>query len=141
LSNSADEQLAAIAAKSIKEVTYHKRFSSEWVVRLGDGTAESKEKMQRAIYSHWDYTGELFESHASFQHFYKKNTAVDSSTLKREWEIAIAETLKEATLTFPMSIEGAWHQTGGVSGIHTEYMGYILAELQFMQKSYPGAEW
>lgn len=141
LKNSSDERLASIAEKSLKEVTYHLRFSSEWVVRLGDGTEESKQKMQQGINQFWEYTGELFSASDFETTLQASGIAVDLTTLKSLWEKTIADTLEEATLVFPMHVEGAWFQSGGRKGIHTEYFGYILAELQYLQKSYPNSEW
>jgi ring-1,2-phenylacetyl-CoA epoxidase subunit PaaC len=126
-----DEQLAAIAAKSIKETTYHVRWSSEWVIRLGDGTEESKERMIKAIDAIWRYTGEMF-----IPELYE--TIVDVSSIKKSWEEKVETVFAEATLTVP---EKTFMQTGGKAGIHTEHLGYILAELQYLQRTYPGAKW
>lgn len=141
LKKSADAQLAAIAEKSLKEVTYHLRFSKEWTIRLGDGTNESKQKMQRAINEFWSYAGELFAPSETEKEMVAKGIAPDIAALKPEWEKRIAETLEEATLVYPISVQGGWHQSGGKTGLHTEHFGFILAELQYMQKSYPGCEW
>ena len=131
LQKSTDEQLAAIAAKSIKETAYHVRWSSEWVIRLGDGTEESHKKMFTAIDELWRYTGEMFNP-AGYE------TLVDVSLLKNNWLIKVAEVFNEATLTVP---EKTFMQSGGKEGRHTEQLGYILTELQYMQRTYPGAEW
>ena len=128
-----DEQLAAIAEKSLKEITYHIRWSSEWVIRLGDGTTESNQRMKKAIEFLWEYTGELF-----MPADYEKNAGFDTSLLKDKWLQKINEVLGEATLTVPAN---TYMQTGGKQGTHTEYLGYILAEMQSLQRSYPGAEW
>jgi ring-1,2-phenylacetyl-CoA epoxidase subunit PaaC len=141
LMNSQDKQLAAIAEKSLKEVTYHFRFSSEWVIRLGDGTEESKQKMQHAISKYWDYTGELFSASDIEKDMIEKGIAPDISNLKTEWEKLITDTLQEATLAYPLRAEGSWFQSGGKKGIHTEHLGFILTEVQYMQKTYPGCEW
>lgn len=141
LQQSADAQLAAIAEKSLKEVTYHLRFSSEWVIRLGDGTAVSKDKIQNAIYKYWDYTGELFQNSACENEMIVAGVAVDVATLKSLWEKTIADTLQEATIAYPLSKENAWFHHGGKTGIHTEHLGFLLAEMQYLQKSYPGASW
>ncbi len=135
LQNSKDEQLSAIAAKALKEVAYHLRWSSEWVIRLGDGTEESRERMMKAIDELWAYTGELFE-----EADYEKNcyAAVAVSELRAPWNKKIKEIFDEATLTAP---EKAFIQSGGKTGRHTEYLGFILAELQYMQRTYPGCEW
>ncbi|HNB82051.1 MAG TPA: phenylacetate-CoA oxygenase subunit PaaC [Chitinophagaceae bacterium] len=141
LQQSSNEQLAAIAAKSLKEVTYHLRFSREWVIRLGDGTEESKHKMQDAIHALWEYTGELFDASATEKQMQQEGIAPDIALLKPLWEKTVAETLEEATLSYPLQLEGGWFQQGGKTGRHTEHLGYILAEVQYMQKSYPGCEW
>ena len=141
LQASSDKQLAAIAEKSLKEVSYHLKFSSEWAVRLGDGTQESKEKIQEAIYTYWDYCGELFAPCETEKEMIASGVAVDISLLKPLWEKTIADTLQEATLAYPLSKENAWFHKGGKNGIHTEHLGYILAEMQYLQKSYPGASW
>ena len=126
-----DEQLAAIAAKSIKETTYHVRWSSEWVIRLGDGTEESHNRILKAIDELWRYTGEIFEP-AVYE------TLVDVSLLKKEWLQKVTTVFAEATLPVP---EKVFMQTGGKEGKHTEQLGYILTELQYMQRAYPGATW
>ena len=126
-----DEQLAAIAAKSIKETTYHVRWSSEWVIRLGDGTEESHNRILKAIDELWRYTGEIFEP-AVYE------TLVDVSLLKKEWLQKVTTVFAEATLPVP---EKVFMQTGGKEGKHTEQLGYILTELQYIQRAYPGATW
>ena len=141
LKNSTDERLAAIAEKSLKEVTYHLRFSSEWVVRLGDGTDESKQKMQNAIAEHWEYAGELFAPSNIELAMMEQGIAPNIATLKDAWQQKMAETIEEATLSFPLSNEKGWFQSGGKKGIHTEYLGFILSDLQYMQKTYPNSEW
>jgi ring-1,2-phenylacetyl-CoA epoxidase subunit PaaC len=133
LSNSTDATLAAIAAKSLKEVTYHLRWSKEWVIRLGDGTEESHSRMQTAINDLWMYTGELLSPNNTAQ-----QTGVDSAALKQPWLDIINDVFKEADLKLPA---GTWMQEGGRNGRHTEHLGYILAELQFMQRAYPGMQW
>ena len=126
-----DEQLAAIAAKSIKETSYHVRWSSEWVIRLGDGTEESHNRMLKAIDELWRYTGEIFEP-AVYE------TLVDVSLLKKDWLQKVTIVFAEATLPVP---EKVFMQTGGKEGKHTEQLGYILTELQYIQRAYPGATW
>ena len=138
LQMSKDEQLAAIAAKSLKEVTYHLRWSGEWVIRLGDGTEESHNRMLKAISELWMYTGELFKPSVYEQQIASEGNGVDITLLKPKWEERIKEIFSEATLPFPEKI---FQQTGGKEGIHTEHLGYILAELQFLQRAYPGCEW
>jgi len=128
-----DEQLAAIAAKALKEVTYHLRWSSEWVIRLGDGTEESHSRMLKAIDGLWRYSGELFEPAA-----YELEAGIDVSLLKNEAFLKIKEVFDEGTLLVP---ENVFMQAGGKEGRHTEHLGYILTELQYLQRTYPGAEW
>ena len=141
LLNSKDAQLAAIAEKALKEVTYHLRFSSEWMVRLGDGTDESKQKIQESIYEYWEYCGEFFEPTEIENEMLQQSIGVELSSLKPLWEKTISDTLAEATLAYPLSKENAWFHSGGKNGIHTEHLGYILAEMQYLQKAYPGATW
>ncbi len=138
LQGSKDEQLAAIAAKSLKEVIYHVKWSSEWVIRLGDGTTESNERMQKAILVLWQYTGELFEPNDYETAMAKEGIAPNISDLKNAWIEKVKAVFEEATLTIP---ENVFMQTGGKSGTHTEKLGYILAEMQYLQRVYPGAEW
>lgn len=126
-----DEQLAAIAAKSIKETAYHVRWSSEWVIRLGDGTEESHTRMLKAIDELWRYTGEMFIP-AAYE------TIVDVSYLKNNWLQKVTAIFSEATLPVP---ENVFMQAGGKDGKHTEHLGYILTELQYLQRAYPGAQW
>jgi len=138
LQNSRDEQLAAIAEKALKEVTYHLRWSSEWVIRLGDGTEESHQRMLNAIDELWMYTGELFQA-ASFElQAVGEGIGVELSLIESQWKEKVKEIFFEATLPVP---EKVYMQTGGKEGKHTEYLGFILAELQFMQRAYPGSEW
>jgi ring-1,2-phenylacetyl-CoA epoxidase subunit PaaC len=138
LQQSGDEQLAAIAEKSLKEVTYHLRWSSEWLIRLGDGTEESHQRMLHAIDELWRYTGELFEPVSYERQVANEKIGVDSSNLKEPWENKVKEVFTEATLLFPVK---TFMQTGGKEGTHTEHLGYILTELQYMQRAYPGCEW
>lgn len=138
MQNSSDTQLSAIAAKAIKEVKYHVTWSSEWVVRLGDGTAESKTRMENAINELWRYTGEMFIPADYEIEMQKKGIAVDVTTLKTDWENKVKAVFEEATLSVP---ENVYMQIGGKQGIHTEHMGYLLTDLQYLQKTYPGAEW
>jgi ring-1,2-phenylacetyl-CoA epoxidase subunit PaaC len=140
LINSADKQLAAIAEKSLKEVTYHVRWSSEWVLRLGDGTAESNKKIQSAIGEIWPYTGEMFEP-AEYENLLLKNhTSLNVSEIKKDWINKVKNILDEATLEYPED-KNTWMQSGGKNGIHSEHLGYILAEMQFLQRAYPGCDW
>jgi ring-1,2-phenylacetyl-CoA epoxidase subunit PaaC len=138
LQNSKDEQLAAIAAKALKEVSYHQRWSSEWVIRLGDGTEESRERMVKAFDNLWPYTGEFFEAVSYELTAASDGFGVDVSLLKTPWLHKVTGVLQEATLAVPTNI---FMQLGGKEGKHTEHLGFILTELQYMQRSYPGATW
>jgi ring-1,2-phenylacetyl-CoA epoxidase subunit PaaC len=133
LENHPDQQLAAIAAKSKKEVTYHLRWSSEWVIRLGDGTGESKQRMLAAIDTLWPYTGELFLPAA-----YEMESGINVSSFEQAWKENIKTVLDEAGLPLPVE---TFMQKGGKQGIHTEHLGYILTELQYMQRAYPNSQW
>lgn len=138
LQQSKDEQLAAMAEKSLKEITYHLRWSSEWVIRLGDGTEESHNRMVKAVDELWRYTGELFEASGYELRAVHDGSGVDVSKLKDEWINKVKEIFSEATLIIPPK---TFMQTGGKEGKHTEHLGYILTELQYMQRAYPGCEW
>jgi len=136
LQKSSDVQLSAIAEKSIKEVAYHLRWSSEWVIRLGDGTAESKQRMKIALANTEMFTGEMFTP-APYEE-------INVASLKDDWNKKITDVFSEATLT-PLKPDGVggrpWFQTGGKEGKHTEYMGFLLAEMQYLQRTYPNATW
>ncbi|MBC8756716.1 phenylacetate-CoA oxygenase subunit PaaC [Kordia sp. YSTF-M3] len=135
---SQDMTLSAIAKKSIKEVSYHVRFTGDWVKRLGDGTEISHEKMQNAIDGLWTYTNELFEVTEDAKIMAEEGIGVDVSVLKDVYYEKVTALLQEATLTVPAS---KYFQKGGKSGIHTEHMGYILADMQYMQRAYPNMKW
>ena len=136
---SKDTQIAAIAEKALKEVTYHVRWSREWVIRLGDGTEESHKRMLKATDDLWMFTGELFTPASYEKEALAEGFGVDITLLKNGWLQNIKTVFEEATLPFPN--ENAWMQTGGKEGKHTEYLGYILAEMQYLQRAYPGCEW
>lgn len=138
LCQSKDKQLAAIAAKAIKESVYHLRRSKDWVLRLGDGTEESHLRMQKALDDLWGFTPELFEMDELEQTLANEGVAVDRSQLKASWQANVSELLAEATLSMP---EDDWSVRGGREGLHTEHLGHLLSELQFMQRAYPGLEW
>lgn len=138
LSKSKDAELAAIAAKSLKEVTYHRRHSGEWVIRLGDGTEESKTRVQKAFDDLWIFVDELFECDALETAMAEAGIGVDPSSLRPAWESMVDRVMAEATLVKP-SVD--FPRSGGRQGEHSEYLGFILAELQFMQRAYPGMEW
>ncbi len=138
LLESKDDQLGAIAEKSIKEVTYHLRYSSEWMIRLGDGTEESHQRMQAAVDDLWMWSEELVTNNETDKIVAEAGIGVDLETIKPLWKQKIDEILREATLKKP---ENQWMQSGGKEGVHTEYLGFILTELQFVQRAYPGQEW
>jgi ring-1,2-phenylacetyl-CoA epoxidase subunit PaaC len=136
--NARDATLAAIAAKSEKESAYHVRHSSEWIIRLGDGTEESRRRVQSAIDDLWAYTGEMFEADDSERGLIDAGIAIDPVTLRPQWCETVSNVLHEATLTLPKS---DWMQQGGRSGRHSEHLGHLLSELQSMQRTFPGAAW
>ena len=142
LARSRDERVAAVAAKAGKEVRYHVERSSDWVVRLGDGTDESHERMQRALDDLWPYTGEMFAGDAIDQALAADGLVPDPAALCDEWLASVRAVADEATLTLP---SGEWMQgmrgRGGKQGVHTEYLGHLLTEMQFLQRAYPGAQW
>lgn len=135
---SSDETLAAIAAKSVKEVEYHLRHCSEWIIRLGDGTEESHERTQDALDELWGYASELFEMDEIAGEMLKAGIGVDAAAIKSDWDATVDAVLARATLSRP---KDSWTQTGGRQGLHSEHMGHILSELQYMQRAYPGLEW
>ena len=138
LISGSDETLSAIANKSLKEVSYHLRFSSEWVIRLGDGTEESRDKVQSALNNLWMYTGEL-TAPTSYETGYRQQINVDPlESLKDKWQNEVNDVMREATLRIP---DQPFQQSGGKTGRHTEHMGYILSELQYMQRAYPNLQW
>jgi ring-1,2-phenylacetyl-CoA epoxidase subunit PaaC len=133
-----DATLAAIAAKSEKESAYHVRHSSEWMVRLGDGTGESHARAQTAIDDLWAFTGEMFEVDASESALIEAGVAIDPAMLRPQWLRTVSDVVVEATLALPKS---SWMQQGGRSGRHSEHLGHLLSELQSMQRTFPGATW
>ena len=138
LSKSKDETLAALAAKSLKEVKYHLRHSTNWLIRLGDGTKESNEKTQEALDDIWQFTNELFEMDEIDKKLLTNGIGVNNTKLKNQWDEIVNNTLAEAKLTRP---EDGYMATGGKKGMHTEYLGFLLAEMQFLQRAYPDAKW
>ncbi len=135
---SGDAMLAAIAARSEKESAYHLRHSSEWMVRLGDGTEESHRRAQAAIDDLWAYTGEMFEVDDSERGLIANGAAIDPAMLRPRWLKTVSDVVSEATLALPRS---EWMQQGGRSGRHSEHLGHLLSELQSMQRTFPGATW
>ncbi len=142
LCSSPDERLAAIAEKSIKEVTYHVRRSSDILIRLGDGTAESHARMQDSVNDAWRFVGELFLDDEIVQALAERKVVPTHTQLWPAWLEHVSSTLEEATLALP-SPDDAHHRAhqGGITGRHTEALGYILAEMQYLHRAYPGAAW
>ena len=138
LQKSKDLTLSAIATKSIKEVSYHQRFSSDWIKRLGDGTDESHQRMQNAINDLWTYTDELFYQTDADKAMVEAGIGVDVTKLKRSYYEQVKAILEEATIPIP---DNPYFQKGGKQGIHTEHLGYLLNDMQFMQRNYPNMEW
>ncbi len=138
LQESTDSRLAAIAAKALKETRYHYRFSSGWLVRLGDGTAESHERVQRAVDQLWRFTSELFAPDEVDERMASAGIAPSLSTAEVRWSAHMDEDLRAATLKRPAAQPYPWH---GKRGVHTEHLGYVLAEMQHLQRTYPGARW
>lgn len=138
LAQSKDERIAGIAAKALKEVTYHLRRSSEWVKRLGDGTDESHERMQAACDLLWRFTGELVSADEVDQMLAEAGIAHNPEQVASHWKQFIQEVLNEATIT--QQSHDAWMYKGGKMGTHTEHLGFILAEMQFLPRAYPDAK-
>ncbi|NUM31454.1 MAG: phenylacetate-CoA oxygenase subunit PaaC [Bacteroidetes bacterium] len=138
LTECSDNQIAAIASKAVKEVKYHYKFSSEWVMRLGDGTEESKKRLENALENLWIYTGEMFEITPYETEMIKLGIAPDPSKLKHKWLENTQNIFKLSNLSIPKT---EWFQKGGKTGYHTENLGKILTDLQYMQRSYPNCNW
>ncbi len=138
LTASTDLRLAAIAQKSLKEAKYHRKWSSEWMIRLGDGTAESKERVQKALDDYWVYIGDFFKASEADDAMLAAGVGADVALLYSTWTMNVQDVLDEATLNKPSN---TWRQEGGKEGKHTEHLGYILAEMQFLQRTYPDAQW
>ena len=135
---SRDETLSAIAAKSEKESAYHLRHSSEWIIRLGDGTEESHARTQAAIDHLWAFTGEMFAVDEAERGLIDKGIAIDTVALRPLWLKTVSGVVAEATLALPTN---EWMQQGGRSGRHSEHLGHLLSELQYMQRTFPGLTW
>ena len=138
LSKSNDKQLAAIASKSIKEVSYHLRHSSKWVIRLGDGTSESNKKIQESINKFWMYSDEFFIMNEIDKNMEKMKVGVNREALKSVWLKNIKKVFKETKLEIPNETNKI---VGGKQGIHTEHLGHLLSEMQYLQRAYPDAKW
>lgn len=138
LARSTDSRIAGIAAKAAKEVAYHVERSGDWVIRLGDGTDESHARMQAAIDTLWPYAGEMCTADAEEEALIEAGIAADVRLLAAPWRQRIDAVMNEATIQTPESMH---MQRGGKQGVHTEHLGYVLAEMQFLQRAYPGAQW
>jgi len=138
LAQSKDPMLAAIAAKAVKESRYHLRRSEDWIKRLGDGTEESHERVQKAFEQLWGYLPELFEVSDEEQQLVDAGIAVDRSALEENWTASVHAVMREATLDVP---DDDWSISGGRDGVHTEHLGFLLAEMQVLQRNYPGQQW
>ena len=135
---STDDRLAAIAVKAVKESRYHLRRSRQWILLLGDGTKESHRRLEDAVTELWGYTLELFDTSASERELIAAGIAVDSGNLQADWRQAVEATLAQANVAIP---ESGWRVGGGRQGLHSESLGHLLSELQFLQRAYPGLEW
>jgi ring-1,2-phenylacetyl-CoA epoxidase subunit PaaC len=138
LQSSADAQIAAVAAKSLKEALYHRRFSSHWLIRLGDGTEESHRRAQDALDALMRFTPEMFEADEIDRDNIAAGIGADLGPVHAAWKTEVASVLRQATLKLPAAAHGA---PAGKRGEHSESMGYLLAEMQHMQRSFPGATW
>ncbi|MDZ7845549.1 MAG: 1,2-phenylacetyl-CoA epoxidase subunit PaaC [Owenweeksia sp.] len=138
LLNSQDDHIRSVAQKAIKEITYHAQWSAEWVIRLGDGTEESHERIQANINDLWEWTGEMFTMDEVDEKMLKAGIGADLKPIKEQWDQKVTEILDMATLAKP---KDGWMQSGGKQGEHTEYIGYLLAEMQHMQRMYPEVQW
>jgi len=138
MSSSTDPTIAGIAQRASKEATYHLRHSSRWVIRLGDGTPESHRRMQEAVDRLWKFTSEMFAADGVDAELAASGIGVDPSTLEEGWFETVDAVLEEATLTRPAD---PFQASGGRTGMHTERLGKLLAEMQWMQRSYPGLSW
>jgi ring-1,2-phenylacetyl-CoA epoxidase subunit PaaC len=138
LCNSNDLALKGIAEKAVKEIDYHLRHSSEWMYRLGDGTAESHQKTQDAIDELWMYTGDMFDTDKHYLLLQENNIAPDMNIIKEQWHLKVKSVLETATLKVPQM---AYMQSGSLKGLHTEHLGFLLAEMQYLQRSYPNSTW
>lgn len=138
LLSSSDPRVVEIAGKALKEVSYHFERSADLVIRLGDGTEESHRRMQKALDDLWPYTAEMFLDDAADEAVAEAGIAPLPSALKAAWDKSVAEVLAEATLVRP---EGTYQHKGGKRGVHTEHLGYILADMQFLQRAYPNSVW
>lgn len=133
-----DQGLADIAARAHKEIRYHLRHSSQWLIRLGDGTETSQARVQESLHRHWRYSGELFDVDAVDETLHRDFNGPDLVRIRQQWRTDLQTLLATATLTMP---QDQWMDSGGRQGRHTEHFGYLLAEMQYLQRSFPGASW
>jgi ring-1,2-phenylacetyl-CoA epoxidase subunit PaaC len=138
LKNSKDETIAAIAVKSHKEITYHLRHTTEWMFRLGDGTAESHERLQNAVNDLWMFTAEMFDMDEVDAVLVKEGIVPDLNKIRAEWEKRVQEVLAESTLELPVT---KFKQKGSREGKHSEHLGFLLAEMQYVHRAHPDAKW
>ena len=138
LTNSEDTQLAAIAEKSLKETKYHLKHSSEWIIRLGDGTEESHQRIQDAVNFHWRFTHEFFFQNEVDKTLIELGIGLDLATLFDDWKNYVSNVLQQATLELPSH---SFKLEGGRTGMHSEHLGYLLAEMQYMQRAFPNLTW
>jgi len=139
LMKSTDETISGLAAKSIKEVTYHVRHAGDWIVRLGDGTEESHQRIQNSLNELWPYTNELFEQDSVDALLISNGIAFDKEKFRDEWTKMVHEIFAKATLSVPEN--NTYSPTGGLKGIHSEHLGYLLADMQYLPRTYPDAVW
>jgi ring-1,2-phenylacetyl-CoA epoxidase subunit PaaC len=138
LEQCSDQRLAEIAAKSVREIRYHLRHANQWLVRLGDGTKESHERVSKSVHDLWRFSGEMFAGDELDDAMTKEWNGPSLGTIKDRWQSEIASVLEEATIPLP---EDQWMAGGGKQGQHTEHFGYLIADMQYMQRSHPGANW
>ena len=138
LVKSKDETISGLAEKALKEITYHVRHTSQWVIRLGDGTEESHRRINESLQDLWSYTDELFEENDVDALLQKEGISFSHKHLRTEWDKMIDEVFAKANLTKPV---GVYQSKGGMLGLHTEHLGFILAEMQFLPRAYPDASW
>ena len=136
--NSSDELLKGVAGKAMKETSYHLRYCSEWVIRLGDGTEESANYMREAVEELYPYTSELFETWPALERCIEENILPDPADLRKGWDNMVERVFAEAFLSVP---DIGFMKTGGRSGIHAECFGHLLSDLQYLQRTYPGLQW
>lgn len=138
LMSCSDDRVAEIAARAEKEIRYHLRHNVQWLVRLGDGTAVSHERVQRSLNNLWQYTGELFAPDEVDNLFEAEFDGPDLHVVRERWQVNVAANIAQATLEKPAD---AWMASGGKEGRHSEHLGYLIAEMQYLQRTHPGATW